>query len=119
MIIKFISALVLVMLLAYTAFLFSNILPWWAFTPVVLLVGIVVPQRPWLSWLTGFIGVLFCWGLLVFTMSSDNGHLLATKMATVLPLKGSYYLLMFISAFIGAVIGGFSSLTGTYLRRIY
>jgi hypothetical protein len=105
------------MLLAYTTFLFSNVLPWWAFAPVVLLVGIAVPQKLWLSWLSGFIGVLFCWWLLVFTFSSSNNHLLATKMATILPLNGSYNLLMFLSAFTGAVIGGFSSLAGACLRK--
>jgi hypothetical protein len=117
MIIKFLTAFILVMLLAYTTFLFSNVLPWWAFAPAVLLVGITVPQKPWLSWLSGFVGVLICWAILVFTISSNNNHLLATKMAAVLPLNGSYSLLMFFSAFIGAIIGGFSTLTGSFLRK--
>jgi hypothetical protein len=37
--------------------------------------------------------------------------------ASILPLQGSYVLLIVVTAFLGALVGGFASLTGAYLRK--
>jgi hypothetical protein len=46
-----------------------------------------------------------------------NNHLLSTKVAQILPLQGSYVLLIIITALIGFLLGGMSSLTASYLRK--
>ena len=117
MIIRFVTAFVLVILLAYTAYLFSSIIPWWGFAIGCFIVGIAVPQKAWLSWLSGFMGLFVCWAALSGFISSQNNNLMATKMAQVLPLNGSPGMLIIITAIIGAIIGGFASLTGAYLRK--
>ena len=117
MVIKFFTAFILTILTGYAAYLFSDNIPWWAFAITAFIVGIAVPQKAWLSWLTGFMGMLVCWGILAFSASSGNQHLLAGKMANILPLGGSVSLIIFITAFVAAVIGGFAALTGTYLRK--
>jgi len=117
MIIKFISALVLTILLAYTAYLFSSLIPWWGFAIGAFIVGIAIPQKAWLSWLSGFAGLFICWGVLVWFMSNQNNNLLAGKMAQVLPLHGSSGMLIIVTALVAAIIGGFASLTGAYLRK--
>jgi hypothetical protein len=117
MLIKFLTAFILTVLLAYAAYLFNDSLPWWSFAIGVFIVGIAVPQKAWLSWLTGFTGLFVCWGILAFSASSSNQHLLAGKMASILPLGGSAMLIIILTAFIGALIGGFAALTGTFLRK--
>ena len=117
MFIKFITAFVLVILLGYAAYIFSDIIPWWGFAVGVFIVGLAVPQRPWLSWLSGFAGMFACWGILSWSISSNNEHLLASKMATILPLGESAPLIILITALIAALVGGFASLTGTYVRK--
>ena len=117
MIIRFVTAFVLVILLAYTAYLFSSIIPWWGFAIGAFVVGIVVPQKAWLSWLSGFTGLFVCWAILAWYMNSQNDNIMATKMAQVLPLHGASGLLIASAALIGAIIGGFACLTGAYLRK--
>jgi hypothetical protein len=117
MIKKFISAFVLVILLAYTAYLFSTIVPWWGFSIGAFIAGVAVPQKAWLSWLSGFAGLFVCWAVLVWYTSNQNNDLMAIKMAEVLPLNGSSGMLIIITALIGAVVGGFACLTGAYLRK--
>ena len=117
MIIRFVSAFILCILLTYTAYLFSSIIPWWSFAVGAIIVGIVVPQKAWISWLSGFAGAFVCWALLSWNMSSQNNNVMATKMAQVLPLNGSSGTLIIITAMVGAVIGGFACLTGAYLRK--
>jgi len=50
-------------------------------------------------------------------MDLANNHLLSTKVANILPLNGSYVLLIVITAFVGFLLGGMSSLTASYLRK--
>jgi len=38
------------------------------------------------------------------------------KVATILPLKGSYIALIALTTFIGALLGGLASLTGSFVR---
>ena len=116
MITKFITAFALVILLTYTTYLYS-VIPWWGFAIGAFLTGIVVPQKEWLSWLSGFAGLFCCWAMLAWYMSSQNNHVMAIKMAQVLPLKGSSFMLVLITALVGAIIGGFASLSGAYLRK--
>jgi hypothetical protein len=46
-----------------------------------------------------------------------NNHLLSTKVANILPLHGSYVLLILITGIVGFLLGGMSSLTASYLRK--
>src|SRR5262249_1999389 len=98
-------------------FLYSHIVPWWGFAIGCFIVGASIPQKAWLSWLSGFAGLLICWGVLVVNMDQQNGGLLASKMAWVLPLKGSTSMLLAVTGFMGALIGGFAALSGAFLRK--
>jgi branched-subunit amino acid ABC-type transport system permease component len=50
-------------------------------------------------------------------IDQQNGHLLSTKVANILPLKGSTSALIAITAFVGFILGGLSSLSGSYVRK--
>ncbi len=117
MISKFITAFFLVILLSYTAYLYSSIVPWWGFAIGAFLAGVLVPQKASLSWLSGFTGLFCCWAVLAWYMSGQNNDIMAIKMAQVLPLKGSSLLLILVTALVGAIVGGFASLSGAYLRK--
>lgn len=114
---KFFIALLLHILLAYTAYLYSTIIPWWGFAIGSLLVGVTVPLTAWASWLSGFCGLLFCWGVLAWYMDTQNDSIFSSKMAILFPLGGSPILLIIITAFAGALVGGFAALTGAFLRK--
>jgi hypothetical protein len=45
-----------------------------------------------------------------------NAHLLSSKVAQILPLGGSYVVLILVTALVGGLLGGFAALTGAYLR---
>lgn len=114
---KFFIAILLTALLAYAAFLFFDVLPWWSIAIGSALVGVAIPQKPWRSWICGFLGVFICWFLLAWKMDAANGSLLSAKMANVLPLKGSAIGLIFLSAFVGGLVSSFAALAGTFLRK--
>ena len=57
------------------------------------------------------------WALLAELLNGENNGILAARMALVLPLGGSAFMLIFVTAIIGALAGGFGALTGSLLRK--
>ncbi len=114
---KFTTAILLTALLSYAAGLFQ-FLPWFSFVVCALIVAVSVHQKAFKAFLSGFIALLLLWGSIAFKIDSDNQHLLATKVASVLPLGGNPYTLIAVTAFVGGLLAGLGALTGSYLRTI-
>ena len=111
---KFITALVLTALLGYLLPIF---LPWWSFAITSFLVAVFIHQHPWRSFLAGFIALLLLWGIYSTIIDNANQHILSTKVAQILPFKGSYIALIVTTAIIGGLLSGMAALTGSYLYQ--
>ncbi|HTQ65488.1 MAG TPA: hypothetical protein VMI12_11875 [Puia sp.] len=112
---KYFSSILLTALLAFISGLY---LPWWGIALAAFLIGLVIPQKPFYSFLSGFIGVFLLWEILAWWQDSKNNGILSQKIAQILPLGGSTVLLILITSLIGALIGGLAALTASYLRRL-
>ncbi|MBO9572508.1 MAG: hypothetical protein J7497_09920 [Chitinophagaceae bacterium] len=112
---RFLFSILLIALLAFAAGIY---LPWWSVAIAAFIVAVVIPQSPGLSFLAGFSGVLLLWLVLSWSITSSNDHVLAAKIARILPLNGSVLLLVIITSLIGGIIGGLAALTGSLLRKI-
>jgi len=112
---KFIITVLVSALLAYAVGIYGN-LPWWSFVITNLIVAAAIPQKPILSFLSGALGVGLLWMTLAIILDQGNDHILSTKVAQILPLKGSYVLLITITSIVGALLGGLASLTGSFVR---
>ena len=51
-------------------------------------------------------------------MDLANEGVLSVKIASLLPLGGSKWMLMIVTAFVGGLVAGFAALSGSYLRSI-
>ncbi len=109
-------SLILIMLLSFAACLYF---PWWSIAIVAFIVAIVIQQTPGMSFVTGFFALFFLWGGLSFWISNTNGHVLAHKLSILILKTDSPWLLMFVSALIGALVAGFAAMTGSYLLKLY
>ncbi len=107
--IRFIIQLILVVLLSYLAQFF---MPWWGAMIAAALATIMVYSKGFSSFLAGFIGLGGLWFILAQRLDSANQSLLSSKVAALLGLGSSMQLIV-VTALIGALIGGFSSLTGS------
>jgi hypothetical protein len=112
---KFIVAILLHAFLAFALGLYGQ-LPWWLFVTSSAVVGIFIAQPPAKSFLSGFLGLAALWAGLATGKDMANAHLLSTKVAQILPLGGSYIILIVVTAVVGGLLGGFAALTGAYLR---
>jgi hypothetical protein len=110
---KFIAAILLTSLLSFVSGLF---LPWWGIAISAFMVSLFVPQGRGRSFLSGFVGVFIIWCTLAWWIDFRNNSILSHKIAEILPLGGSVFSLVLLTSFIGALVGGFAGLTGSYLR---
>lgn len=113
---KFVTAFFLTGFLAYVIGLFTN-LPWWSFVFTSFVVAMAVHQKPGKAFLSGFIGIFLLWGLLAILKDNPNEHILSTKVAKLLPLGGSYILLIFLTAFLGGLVSGLAATSGSTFRK--
>ena len=112
---KYIVSIFLSGLLTYAVGIYGN-LPWWSFVITNLLIAIALPMKPAQSFVAGALGVGSLWAGLAFGIDAANNHILATKVAKILPMGGSYIVLIFATASVGALLGGLASLTGSFVR---
>ena len=112
---KFIITIMLTALLSIAACLF---LPWWSIAIVSYLVALTIPQKPAVAFAAGFIALFIAWGLLAWYISSNNNHLLASKVSMIIIKSDSPYQLILITALIGSLVAGFAALSGSFLRKV-
>jgi hypothetical protein len=113
---KLISAIVLTAFLAYVLGIYSTI-PWWSFVVTSFVVALAVHQKPGKAFLSGFAGLFLLWTVLSFMKDAANDHLLSQKVAQILPLGGSYIVLILVTGIIGGLVSGLAALSGSYLRK--
>jgi len=110
---KLIVSILLTALLSFVCGLF---LPWWTIALAAFVVSVLIPQRPLFAFFSGFFAILLLWGGLAVAMDQMNQSILSAKVAAILPLGGSAYLLIFVTALAGALVGGGAAITGAFLR---
>ena len=111
---KFLASTLLIALLSLLTGLY---LPWWVFALAAFLISILIPQRPGLAFLSGFLAIFLLWGLMAWGLDKANNSILSSKIALILPLGGSPYLLILVTALVGALVGGGAALTGSFLKQ--
>ena len=111
---KYIVSILLTALLSFLSGLF---LPWWSIAFAAFIVSALIRQKPFMSFLSGFLGVFLLWELLAWWIDSLNESILSQKIAQILPLGGSSVLLILLTSLIGALVGGFAGLAGSYLPK--
>ncbi len=113
---KFTVSIILTVLLSFVACLY---LPWWSIAVVSFLIAIVIFQKPYMAFITGFISLLLLWGGLAWWISAANDDLLAHKISVLVIKADSPFLLVGLTALIGAVVAAFAALSGSLLRRLF
>ncbi len=114
---KFLATFVLTILMGYAAYLFADETLWWIFAIGAFAAGWAVPLSSFKSWLAGFLGIFILWLVLSFVADTSNAGIMSKKMASIIPLGGSSIALMGMAALVGGIVGGFASLTGSFMRK--
>lgn len=110
---KLLVAIILTAVLAFVAGLY---LPWWSLAIAAFLSALLIHQRGGKAFLSGFLGVFILWAFLAWWIDMKNQGILSKKVADIFHLGGSSFLLILVTALIGALVAGFAAISGSYLR---
>jgi len=113
---KFLASTISIALLAFSLGLF---LPWWSIAISAFLVPIFIPIAPWKAFLSGFLALFFFWGLMTYIISFRNGFLFTHKISLLILKADNPILLIILTAFLGALVAGFASLSGSLTKRVF
>jgi hypothetical protein len=106
------------LLTAAFSFIAGMFLPWWSLALVAFLVAILIQQKTGYAFLSGFTAIFLLWGGLALLIHVRNQGVLTKKMAELFPLQGQSIYLILITAIIGSLVAGFSSMSGSSLRPV-
>lgn len=104
--------------IAILAAVLEQFLPWWSIAIAGFALGYAIRQHWLVALSAGFIAIFFLWAFYGYALSSANHHLLATRVATLMPFKGHVTWLLVFTGFLGGVVGAFSTLTGNLAARL-
>lgn len=112
---KFLTAIILIILLSFGACLY---LPWWSIAIVAFVVSAFIPQKPLASFLSGFIALFILWGSLSLYISLGNENILAHRISLIILESDQPYVLIALTALLGALVAGFAALSGSFIHPI-
>ena len=113
------KSLIAVISTAVLSFVAGIFLPWWTVALAAGIVALLLPQKSFISFLCGFVGVFGLWLGLTLWIDRNNDGVLTSRMAHVLPVGGHVMYLHLITALVGGLIGGLAALSGKHIRSIF
>lgn len=103
--------LIHILITGITAFILQSFLPWWTMAVGAFVISFLLNNKPTSSFIAGFLGIGILWLGYTWYIDYSTESILTNKLNQLLPLNS--VLLTFL---IGAIIGGFASLTGALIR---
>jgi hypothetical protein len=103
-------------LIAILTYFFSLVFPWWIIVIIGIAIGIIIPGGTLSTFISGFIGVGIIWMGQAWNLDAQNSSIFTQKMLEVLGLFDETILLIVFTGFIGGLVGGFATMTGSLFR---
>ena len=110
---KFLAALIITALVSFITGLY---LPWWGIAIAAFIVALLVHQNAGMAFLSGFSGLFLLWSGLAFWIDNGNDSILSARIGELLGIGNNPFLLILITAIIGALVAGFAAMSGSFLR---
>lgn len=94
------------------AIILSQFLPWWHVMVAGFVSALFFSLNRAAVFLIPFLAIFVFWIAYAFWLTNANDFILANKIAVLLPLGGSSFLLLLITGLIGGLAAGVSALLG-------
>jgi len=94
------------------AVVFSQFLPWWSVMLAAFISAVIFVLKRAAVFFVPFFAITLFWIGYSLLLSSVNNFVLAEKIAVLLPLQGSYALLIVVIGLIGGLAAGFAAIFG-------
>jgi len=95
----------------------SFVLPWWIVAIISFLAALWIAKGSANGFWSAFAAIFIVWVVQALFKSVPNDHILAIRVAHMLPLGGSWILLTLITGLIGGLVAGMAGLTGALFKK--
>lgn len=92
--------------------------PWWSIALCGFIAGALLNGSHANSFFSGFVAVGALWLVKAFMVNTNSEGILSAKIAQLIGLE-SGVMLVLITALIGAMVGGFATLSGLHFRKLF
>ncbi len=106
------------LLIGSLTYLLSFYTPWWTIFIITFLVSFFIHGSSLNVFISGFLGVGIVWIGVAWYLDFKSNHEFSDKIVQLFPIEESIYLVV-ISGLIGALCGGFGSLTGNSFKLLF
>lgn len=113
---KFVVKILVVILLCYILQLF---LPWWIIAVVPFIVEAAFPSSKGYPFFVGFYAVFILWFTQAMIVHLQTDAVLTERIAVLFSLQSMPWAVVLATGLIGGLLGGLSSLTGSYFNRAF
>ncbi|UPL49298.1 hypothetical protein [Hymenobacter sublimis] len=93
------------------------VLPWWSIVPICCGVAAWRGGNGGRAFLAGLLGAGLSWWLPALWLHTHGAARLAARLATLLPLGGNGWTLVFVSGLLVGLVGGLAALSGAWTRQ--
>ncbi|MFY0652733.1 MAG: hypothetical protein JXQ96_11895 [Cyclobacteriaceae bacterium] len=105
-------------LIAFACYLAGILMPWWSVILCSIIISFFLPGHSFNAFLSGFLGVGLLWMVMAWKFDMEAGSNMSSKMTEIFKLDDPIYLII-VTGVIGAILGGFSALTGNTFRQVF
>ncbi len=112
---KFLFRTIIIAVVAHFALLYF---PWWSIAVCGFFAGALLSGTNLSSFFSGFLGIGFLWFIKGLIIHNGSDGLLSDKIATLFSFSNGVYMIL-VTAIIGALVGGFSTLSGLRFRKLF
>ncbi len=107
------------LIISVLSFALSFFLPWYTPFFICFLTGIILSNKPGNNFLAGLLGVGIFWLFYALFLDLKNEHVLSSKIATLfstsLNTQITNSVLIMVTTFLGAILGGLSAMSGAMI----
>lgn len=112
---KFLFRTIIIAVVAHFALLYF---PWWSIAVCGFFAGALLSGTNTSSFFSGFLGIGLLWLIQSFIIHNSSEGLLSDKIAALFALPNGVYVII-ITALLGGIVGGFSTLSGLRFRKLF
>ena len=107
-----------ILITGISSYYISSFFPWWSIIFIPFILGLIFDDNYISHFLSGFIGVSVSWFFLLLGMEYQTEAILSSKIIQILNINSTNTLII-ISAVIGGIVSGLSSITALALVNIF
>lgn len=111
--------IIVIVTTAVFSFISGIYYPWWMIAVISFAVSLLLPQKPAVAFIAGFLSIFLLWIILAASINASNNGILAGRVGQLFKIGSNPAILIFITGLIGGLISGFAALSASYIVYLH